>query len=123
MFLFHAEVPEMDKTWETYEAVVQQEDIQAMKRVVKALQKEYPTSGESASRGKKDKKKKKRGKTRSRSRKRRRSATTESSHGRSARPEPLAEDGYEDLPGDYEPEDGQEDDETFAKELQQHFGQ
>ena len=45
MFLFHAEVPDMDPTQETYEAVVQQKDIQAMKRVIKALQKEDPPSG------------------------------------------------------------------------------
>ena len=42
---------------ETYEAVVQQEDIQAMKRVIKALQSQEPASEES----RKDRKKKREG--------------------------------------------------------------
>jgi hypothetical protein len=139
--LFHAEVPAggndkaenffastgfeapMTEVPETYDAFVDQADIQAMKRVIRALQLKD-----------KEKKKKRRHRSRSRSRSRkrscrheepsrsrRRSPTTESSH------EPIQQDEYlivepEDLPGDQETADENEDDAALARELEEHFG-
>lgn len=115
---------------ETYEAVVQQEDIQAMKRVIKALQSQEPASEES----RKDRKKKRRRSTRSRSRRaksRRKSPTTQSSPGPAVpeSPEPILEDGYllldpEDVPAFSEApaELYDEDDEFLAGELERCFG-
>lgn len=113
----------MTEVPETYDAFVDQADIQAMKRVIRALQLKD-----------KDKKKKRRHRSRSRSRSRkrssrheeasrsrRRSPTTESSH------EPIQQDEYltvepEDLPGDQETADENEDDAALARELEEHFG-
>ena len=135
--LFHAEVPvggndkaenyfastgfgaSMKEETETYDAFVNQDDIQAMKRVIRALQLKD-----------KDKKKKRRHRSRSRrrssrhegtSRSRRRSPTTESSQ------EAIEQDGYlsvepEDLPGEQESVDEYEDDAVLARQLEQEFG-